>query len=93
MYDGTKPTFPLYMNESLCCCLLCERVNHPQSLYRFSNDTDLVSPVTRRAGVYLLKCLRVPLRASIPYHWCILNNGKQIGHIHLVESFSADNIE
>ena len=41
------PVFTLYMKESVCCCLLCDRVAHPH--YRFSNDADLVNPVTIRA--------------------------------------------
>ena len=40
------PVFTLYMKESLCCCLLCDRVAHPYSLHRFSNDTILINPVT-----------------------------------------------
>ena len=42
----------LFMKESLCCCLLCDRVVHPYSLYRFSTDTDLVNPVTRRPASF-----------------------------------------
>ena len=33
IYDGTKPASTLHMNESLCCCLLCDRFNHLHSLY------------------------------------------------------------
>ena len=54
IYDGTKPALTLYVNESLLCFLLCDRVNHPHSLYRFFNDTDLVSPVTRRAASFCI---------------------------------------
>ena len=42
----------LYMNESLCCCLLYDRVAHPHSLYRFSNRTDLVNQVARKAVLF-----------------------------------------
>ena len=52
MYGGTIPVFTLYIKESLCCCLLCDRVAHPHSLNRFSNDTDLVNPVTSRAASF-----------------------------------------
>ena len=41
------PVFTLYLNDSLCCCLLFDSAAHPHSLYRFSNDTDLVNPVTQ----------------------------------------------
>ena len=47
------PSLTLYMNESLCCCLLYDSVVHPHSLYRFSNDTDLVMPVIINAYVPL----------------------------------------
>ena len=30
------PVFTIYMKESLCCCLLCDKVANPLSLYRFS---------------------------------------------------------
>ena len=52
MYGGTIPVFTLYIKESLCCCLFCDRVAHPHSLNRFSNDTDLVNPVTSRAASF-----------------------------------------
>ena len=52
MYDGTIPVFTLYIKESFYRCLLCDRVAHPHSLYRFSNDTDLVNPVTSRAASF-----------------------------------------
>ena len=32
--------------KSLCCCLRCDRVAHPLSLYRLSNNIELVNPVT-----------------------------------------------
>ena len=53
------PVLTVYTNESVCCCILCERVAHPHSLYRFSNDTDLVNPVTSLAGSFYIffKCL------------------------------------
>ena len=44
------------MKESLCCCLLFEKVVHPHSLNEFSNDTDLVNPVTRRAASFWIFC-------------------------------------
>ena len=52
MLEGTMPVLTLCMNDSLCWCLLCDRVAHPHSLYRFSNDTDLVNPVTSRAASF-----------------------------------------
>ena len=50
------PVFTLYMQESLCCCLLCDRVAHPHSLYRFSNNKDLVNPVTSRDASFWIFC-------------------------------------
>ena len=50
------PFFTLYMKESLCCCLLFDKVVHPHSLNKFSNDTDLVYPVTRRAASFWIFC-------------------------------------
>ena len=44
------------MKESLCCCLLFDKVVHPHSLNKFSNDTDLVDPVTRRAASFWIFC-------------------------------------
>ena len=52
IYDVTKPALTLNMNESLCWRLLCDRVNHPHSLYGVFNDTDLISSVTRRAASF-----------------------------------------
>ena len=46
------PVFTLYTNESVCCCLLCDRFAHPHSFYRFSDDSDLVNPVTSRAASF-----------------------------------------
>ena len=46
MYEGTLGVLTLYMKESLFCFLFCDRIVHQHSLYRFSNDTDLVNPVT-----------------------------------------------
>ena len=46
------PVFTLYMKESLCCCLLCGRVAYSHYVYRFSNDTDLVNPVSSRAASF-----------------------------------------
>ena len=40
------------MKERLCCCLLFDKVVHLHSLNKFSNDTDLVNPVTRRAASF-----------------------------------------
>ena len=42
------------MKESLCCCLLFDKVVHPHSLNKFSDDTDLVNPVTRRAASFCI---------------------------------------
>ena len=56
IYDGTMPVFILCMKESLCCCLICYRVVHPHSLYRFSNDIDIVNPVTSRAASFWIFC-------------------------------------
>ena len=50
--EGTMPALTLYMKDSLRCCLLCDRVVHLHSLYRFSHDTDLLSPVTRRTALF-----------------------------------------
>ena len=44
------------MKESLCCCLLFDKVVHPHSLNKFSNDTDLVNPVTRQAASFWIFC-------------------------------------
>ena len=44
--------FTFYMKERLCCCVLFDKVVHPHSLKKFSNDTDLVNPVTRRAASF-----------------------------------------
>ena len=52
MYEGTIPVFTFNIKKSLCCCVLCGRVAHPHFLYRFSNDTDLVDPVTSRAASF-----------------------------------------
>ena len=52
MYEGTILVFTSYIKESLCCCLLCDRVANSHSLYRFSNDTDHVNPVTSRAASF-----------------------------------------
>ena len=57
IYEGTMPVLKLYMKESLCCCLLCYRVVHPHSLYRFSNGAYLVNPVTRRAASFYIFCI------------------------------------
>ena len=46
------PLLTLNMKESLCCCLLCDRVVHPHSLYKFSDETDLVNPLTSWAASY-----------------------------------------
>ena len=48
--------FTLYMKEILCCCLLCDIVAHPHSLYRFSNDTDLVNPVASLVALFWIFC-------------------------------------
>ena len=40
--------------KSLCCCLLCDRVVHPHSLYMFHNDTDLVHPLQPRQRILAL---------------------------------------
>ena len=50
IYEGTVPLFTFYMKESLCCCLRFDKVVHPHTLGRFSNDKDLVNPVTRWAA-------------------------------------------
>ena len=52
IYESNMPIFTLYMNESLCCCLLCDRFAHPYFLYRFFNDTDLVNPVKSPAASF-----------------------------------------
>ena len=56
MYEGTIPLFTLYMKESLCCCLLFDKFVNPYSLNKFSNNTDLVNPVTRRAASFWIFC-------------------------------------
>ena len=38
VYEDTMPVLTLYMKESLCCRLLCDRVVHLHSLYRFFNN-------------------------------------------------------
>ena len=50
MQEGAINDLTSYMNETLCCCLLCETVAYRHSLYKFSNDIDLVNLVTTRAG-------------------------------------------
>ena len=60
---------PYYIKESLCCCLLFDKVVHPHSLKTFSNDTDLVNPVTKRAASFRSFCkVLVLFRAYIPYN-------------------------
>ena len=44
------------MKERLCCCLLVDKVVHPHSLNKFSNDTDLVNPVTRQVASFWIFC-------------------------------------
>ena len=44
------------MKESLCCCLFFYKVVHPHSVNKFSNDSDLVNPVTRRATLFWIFC-------------------------------------
>ena len=56
IYDGTMPALTLFMKDNLRCCLLCDRVVYLHSLYRFSNDTDLLSPVTRRVALFWIFC-------------------------------------
>ena len=46
------PVFTLCTIESLCYCLLRDRVAIPCSLYKLSSDTDLVNPVTSRAAPF-----------------------------------------
>ena len=43
------------MNESLCCFLLCNRVTIHTLCTGFSDDTDLVSLVTRRAASFFVR--------------------------------------
>ena len=80
------------MKESLCCCLLFDKVVHPHSLNKFSNDTDLVNPVTRRAGSFWIfckvceSCLEHPSHTTEAYS----TTGKRNGYIHLVESASTN---
>ena len=56
MYEGIMPVLTLYMKESLCCCFLCDRVVPPNSLYRFSNDIDLVNLVTNQTALFWIFC-------------------------------------
>ena len=56
IYDGTSPLFTLYIKCSFCWCLLTDRLVQPHSLYNFTNDTDLVSPVTIRATLFCIFC-------------------------------------
>ena len=53
--------FTLCMKQKCCC--LCDRVAHPHSVYRLSNDTDLVNSVTSQAASYmdLFKCYSIIL--------------------------------
>ena len=53
IYEGIMSLLTLYMKESLCCCLLFDRVVHPHLVYRFPNDTDLFNAVTRRTASFL----------------------------------------
>ena len=46
----------LIHERELCCCLLFDKVVHPHSLNKFSNDIDLVNPVTRRAASFWIFC-------------------------------------
>ena len=86
------PVFTLYMKESLCYCLLCDRVANPHSLYRFSNDTDLVNLVTSRAASFWIFCSVTESCSEQPSHtadaYSIIGNR----HIHLVKSISIQRI-
>ena len=62
------PVFTLYMKESVCCCLLCDRVAHPRFLYRFSNDTDLVNPVTSWTASFWIFCSVTESCSEQPSH-------------------------
>ena len=62
------PLFTLYMKNSLCCCLLFDKVVHPHSLNKFSNDTDLVKPVTRRAASFWIFCKVCESYSEHPSH-------------------------
>ena len=62
------PIFTLCMKESICCCPICYRVAHPHSLYRFSNDIDLVNPATSRAASFWIFCSVTESCSEHPSH-------------------------
>ena len=66
--EGTLQVLTLYIKESFCCCLLCERVVHPHLVYSFSNDTDLVNAVTRRAASFCIFCNAYEYCSEHPSH-------------------------
>ena len=69
------PVFSLYVIESLCCCLLCDKVAHPHSLYRFASDTDLVNPVTSRLFCSVIEsCSEQPSHTTDAYSICTIGN-------------------
>ena len=68
IYDGTSPLFTLYIKCSFCWRLLTERLVHPHSLYDFTNDTDLVSPVIIRVASFCIFCRVFESCCVQPYH-------------------------
>ena len=60
--------FTICMNESLCCCLLCDIVAHPHPLYMFSNDTDIVYPVTCWTASFWIFCSVTEACSEQPSH-------------------------
>ena len=78
----------LYMNESLCCWLLCDRVAHPHSLYRFSNDKYLVNPV--KGQLHHLGSFEVCVSLAQSIHSIqLFYNWQQTRHTNLVENIFA----
>ena len=52
MYEGTSKLADLNMKTSLSCLRPSAKELHPHSMYRFSEVTDLVRPVTIQAASF-----------------------------------------
>ena len=53
IYEGTNLLTDLYIKFNFCCLRLSTKELQPHSLYKFSNETDLVRPVTILAASFL----------------------------------------
>ena len=52
IYEGTNLLNDLYPKFNFCCLRLSSKELQPHSLYKFSNETDLVRPVTILAASF-----------------------------------------